>query len=416
MLSDNSGPVAVAAGDEAIMAADPEGRWGALAVLALSMVLSMTTWFSATAVLPQLREDWDLSTQASSWLTISVQIGFVIGALVSTVLSLADITPPRRLVLYGSLGAAGANGLLVAADGLATAIPLRLLTGAFLALVYPPALKAMATWFRIGRGTALGIMVGALTLGSAVPHLVNGIGGLDANAVILATSVMTIAGGLVAELLGTDGPFPFPVAEFNPRQAWRVMQNRPVMLASVGYFGHMWELYAMWAWFRAFMVDDLTDRGWSDATTSAALITFAVIGVGAIGCWVGGVLGDRWGRAESTIAAMTFSGLAAATIGLIGDGPLVLILIVAAIWGFWVVADSAQFSALVTEVAEQRYVGTAVTLQLALGFTLTVITIWLVPIVRDASTWGWAFLVLAAGPVVGITAMTRLRADLRSVS
>ena len=210
-LSDNSGPVAVAAGDEATTAVNPEGRWGALAVLALSMVLSMTTWFSATAVLPQLQEDWDLSTQASSWLTISVQIGFVIGALVSTVLSLADVTPPRRLILYGSLGAAGANGLLVAADELATAIPLRLLTGAFLALVYPPALKAMATWFRIGRGTALGIMVGALTLGSAVPHLVNGIGGLDAKAVILATSVMTIAGGLVAELLGTDGPFPFPL-------------------------------------------------------------------------------------------------------------------------------------------------------------------------------------------------------------
>ena len=261
-LSDNSGPVAVPAGDEATTAADPEGRWGALAVLALSMVLSMTTWFSATAVLPQLREDWDLSTQASSWLTISVQIGFVIGALVSTALGLADITPPRRLVLYGSLGAAGANGLLVAADGLATAIPLRLLTGAFLALVYPPALKAMATWFRIGRGTALGIMVGALTLGSAVPHLVNGIGGLDANAVIFATSVLTVSGGLVAELLGRDGPFPFPVAEFDLRQAWRVMQSRPVMLASIGYFGHMWELYAMWAWFNAFMVDDLTERGW----------------------------------------------------------------------------------------------------------------------------------------------------------
>lgn len=389
---------------------DPEGRWAALAFLAVAIVLSMTTWFSASAVLPELRARWGLSTQESSWLTISVQLGFVIGALVSALLNLADVTPPRRLILYGSIGAGVCNALLMAAGGLVTAIPLRLLTGAFLALVYPPALKAMATWFRAGRGTALGVMVGALTLGSAVPHLVNGIGGLDADAVILATSVLTLCGGLVAERLGSDGPFPFPSAVFDPGQAQRVMWSRPVMLASVGYFGHMWELYAMWAWFKLFMEDDLTERGWSDPTSAASLLTFAVIGAGAVGCWIGGVMGDRWGRAESTIVAMTLSGLCAAVIGFI-DGPLVVVLAVGLVWGFWVVADSAQFSALVTEVAEQRYVGTAVTLQLALGFTLTVVTIWLVPVVRDASSWGWAFLMLAAGPAVGIIAMARLRAD-----
>ncbi len=393
--------------------ADPPGRWAALAVLALAMVLSMTTWFSATAVLPQLREEWGLTTRASSWLTISVQLGFVAGALGSAAFNLADVTPPRRLVLYGALGAATANGLLIAADGLTVAIPLRLLTGASLALVYPPALKAMATWFRTGRGTALGVMVGALTLGSAVPHLVNGIGGVDADVVIIATSVLTLAGGLVAERFGTDGPFPFPAAVFDPRQARRVMRSRPVALASVGYLGHMWELYAMWAWFRVFMEDEVAALGWDDPATAASLITFAVIGVGAVGCWAGGLIGDRWGRAESTIVAMSFSGLSAAVIGFV-DGPFVVVLILGLVWGFWVVADSAQFSAVVTEVAEQRYVGTAVTLQLALGFTLTVVTIWLVPVVRDAANWGWAFLMLAAGPVVGIAAMSRLRADGRA--
>jgi MFS family permease len=402
-----------AAASAAPAAEDPQGRWAALAVLAVAIILSMTTWFSATAVLPQLRERWDLSTQASSWLTISVQIGFVVGAIVSAALNLADVTPPRRLILYGAAGAAGANALLVVSGGLASAIVFRGLTGAFLALVYPPSLKAMATWFRAGRGTALGVMVGALTLGSATPHLVNGIGGLDADAVILATSLLTLAGGFIAEFLGRDGPFPFPTATFDPRLAGRILRSRPVMLASTGYFGHMWELYAMWAWFRAFMVDDLTSRGWSDPETAASLITFAVIGVGAVGCWVGGVIGDRWGRAESTIVAMTFSGLCAATIGLAGRGSLALVVVIGLVWGFWVVADSAQFSAVVTEVAEQRYVGSAVTLQLALGFTLTVVTIWLVPVVRDGASWAWAFVMLAAGPFLGIVAMARLRPVLR---
>ncbi len=189
---------------------DPAGRWAALAVLATAMVLSMTTWFSAAAVLPQLRTEWQLSTNGASWLTISVQLGFVLGALASTAANLADRVPPRRLILIGSVGAALSNGLLVAATGLSSALPFRLATGAFLALVYPPALKAMATWFRVGRGTALGVMVGALTLGSATPHLVTGIGGVGATTVILTTSGLTLLGGIIADKVGTDGPFPFP--------------------------------------------------------------------------------------------------------------------------------------------------------------------------------------------------------------
>ena len=389
---------------------DPAGRWAALAVLATAMVLSMTTWFSAAAVLPQLRSEWHLSTNGASWLTISVQLGFVLGALASTVANLADRVPPRRLILLGSLGAALSNGLLVTSAGLSSALPFRLATGAFLALVYPPALKAMATWFRVGRGTALGVMVGALTLGSATPHLVTGIGGVGARTVILTTSGLTLLGGIIADKVGTDGPFPFPSAGFDRREARRVMLRRPVLLASLGYFGHMWELYAMWAWFKSFMNDVLIENGWTSSAATASVITFAVIGVGAIGSLVGGVIGDRWGKAEATILAMTLSGSSAAVIGFI-DGSVTWVIVVGLIWGFWVIADSAQFSAIVTEVAEQKYVGTAVTLQLALGFTLTVLTIWLVPVVRDASNWGWSFLMLSAGPAIGIAAMLLLRVD-----
>jgi len=158
------------------------------------MVLAMTTWFSATAVLPQLKDLWDLNATQGSWLTISVQLGFVVGALASAALNLADIIPPRRLILFGSVGAAAANLGLLAAGDVGAAIVLRFLTGACLAAVYPPALKAMSTWFRQGRGTALGVMVGALTLGSALPHLVNGLGGIDWEAVIVVTSALTAAG------------------------------------------------------------------------------------------------------------------------------------------------------------------------------------------------------------------------------
>ena len=363
----------------------------------------MTTWFSATAVVPQLRAEWALGDTAAAWLTIAVQLGFVTGALVSAALNVADVLPPRIVVLAGAAGAAAANALLGAASGAGGAIPLRFATGFFLAGVYPPALKLMATWFRRGRGTALGILVGALTLGSATPHLVNALGGLDWQTVVYATSVLTLAGGLLA-LAVRDGPYPFPPATFDPHQARRAFAPRGVRLASLGYFGHMWELYAMWAWFAVFFAAAVDDGA------GAAYATFAVIGAGAVGCWAGGVLGDRVGRAETTAAAMAVSGTCALVIGLLLDAPAWVVLLVGLVWGFTVVADSAQFSTLVTEHADQAYVGTALTMQLALGFTLTVVTIWLVPFLADAVGWRWTFAFLVPGPALGVVAMLRLRA------
>jgi len=389
---------------------DPPGRWRALTILAVAMLLGMTTWFSASAVLPQLDEAWNLSRSAEAWLTIAVQVGFVAGALASAILTLSDVLPPRRLVLIGAVGSAAANLGLLFAGGPATAIPLRLATGAFLAGVYPPAMKSMSTWFREERGTALGVMVGALTVGSAGPHLVNGLGGVDWRVVIVATSVLTVAGGLVAEIAGREGPFPFPRARFDPRMAGRVFADRGVRLASFGYFGHMWELYAMWSWFLVFYREVLIHAGVADPRRGAAFATFAVIGIGGLGCWVGGRLGDQWGRTRTTSLAMAISGLCAVSIGaLVGASPA-LVLAVGLVWGISVVADSAQFSTVVTEVADQRYVGTALTLQIAIGFTLTVATIWLVPFVRDVAGWWGAFAMLAPGPALGIWAMLRLKA------
>jgi MFS family permease len=385
-------------------------RWWALGVLTTASLLEMTTWFSAAAVLPQLHSAWKLTPGVGALLTISVQLGFVAGCLISAVLNLADLISPRRLMLLGGFAAAGVNAALLVSAGPASALPLRFLTGASLALVYPPALKVMSTWFRRGRGAALGVMVGGLTLGSAMPYLLNGLGGIEWRRVIVHTSLLTVAGGILAEFIGSDGPFPFPRAVFDPRQAARAFANRGVRLATLGYFGHMWELYAMWTWFAAFFADVLARRDAifsTNAPAEAAIGTFAVIGIGGFGCAAGGWLGDRWGRTRTAALSLVISGACALVIGASALSALAVLLI-GLVWGFSVVADSAQFSTMVTETADQSYVGTALTLQLAVGFTLTVATIWLVPVLRESVGWYWSLAMLALGPAGGILAMLRL--------
>ncbi len=384
-----------------------DGRWRALTVLALAMVLAMSTWFSASAVVPQLRTRWELGDATAAWLTIGVQVGFVLGAVVSALLTLADRVRPVTVILGGALLAAAANLGLLVVDGAAGAIALRMVTGAALAGVYPPAMKAMAAWFRRDRGLALGIMVGALTLGSALPHLVNGLGGLSVEVVVVTTSALTVAGGLLAFTAVADGPFAFPSAPFRPRQVVAVLRHRPTRLATAGYVGHMWELYALWAWVVVFLGASFDEAG-AGTPSWAPLGAFAVIGVGAAGSIVGGRIADRTTRARATRISLASSGAAAAVAGLTFGAPAWVTLLVALFWGFWVVADSAQFSTVVTEVTDQRFVGTALTVQLALGFALTVVTIWLVPVVESVVTWRWTFLLLLPGPVVGYVAMGRL--------
>jgi MFS family permease len=388
--------------------AENNNRWRALAMLSATLVLSMSTWFSASAVLPHLREMWELSASTAAWLTIAVQIGFVCGALVSSVLNLSDIIAPRHVIFIGSTGAALANVLLSTADGAAAGLLLRFATGFFLAGVYPPAFKLMSTWFRKGRGLALGILAGALVLGNGMPHLFNGFGGLDWRIVIYSTSILTFAGGLISEFATKQGPYPFPTATFNPRQAGRVFANRGVRLAAFGYIGHMWELFALYAWFAVFFSDAMISRG-VPAGSAASYATFGVFAAGSLGCWVGGILADRWGRTTTTILMLAVSASCAVFIGfLVGASPW-LLLLVSLVWGFTAVADSAQFSTMVTELADQSYVGTALTLQLAAGFSVTVVTIWLIPLLEISVGWRWAFALLAPGPVLSLLAMLRLK-------
>ena len=383
-----------------------------LLVLATSELLAMAPWFSASAVSPTLARIWGLSSGATAWLTISVQLGFVVGALVSAMLVLADRLSARRLIAGSAVLAAAATVGVAMAPGVRVAIACRVLTGAALAGVYPPGMKIAAGWFKEGRGLAIGILVGALTLGSASPHLVRWAVSPDAWRVVLVVAAASaIAGGLLILLIPHDGPFAAASPPFSLAAAPRILKDRAVALANLGYLGHMWELYAMWTWMAVFVAASEHARraDQSDVTGLAALVTFAVVGSGAIGCWLGGKYADRWGRSLVTSVAMLVSGSCALAVGLVYGGPLLLLVPVLLVWGVAVVADSAQFSAAVSELAPREYVGTALTLQTSLGFLLTCATIYLLPTVAGVIGWRWSMSVLAIGPALGIWAMLTLR-------
>jgi MFS family permease len=394
-------------------AAEPAGRWWILAVLGLSQLLGMSLWFTASATATQLAELWNLDAGTAATLTTAVQVGFVAGTATAALLNLADILPARIYLATSAVLAAAANAALVVAPGPGWGLLSRLLTGFFLAGVYPPAMKMAATWFRRNRGLAIGFIVGALTVGKAAPYLVGAFTRVDFRFVALSTSGGALLAAALVALAYRDGPFAFPRRPFEWGLVRVIAAHRETRLAIGGYLGHMWELYAMWAALSMFFLHFFLAKGYpvADAALRAGLVTFAAISAGGVGSVLAGVWADRLGRENVAAAAMAVSGACALTVGWLGAAPSLVVVTLALVWGFAVVADSAQFSALVTEVAPPHAVGTALTLQTSLGFLLTAGTIWLTFAVQQAFGWGVAFSLLAIGPAFGIWQMLRLKAD-----
>ena len=388
--------------------ADSERR-RSIALLVLAEIAALSTWFAANAAVGQIKLHFKLGPFQEALLTSSVQAGYVVGTLVSAILTLPDRLDLRRMFFICALLAAATTAALAFVPPTSSLAPaLRFVTGASMAGLYPVGMAMVATWARGDLGLLIGVLVGALTFGSATPHLAASVAGLD-----WRTPVLVSAGGaLLAAILVrfvTLGPNRAKAPPFrlsNALQGWR---NKALRQANFGYFGHMWELYAMWAWIAAFLAASFSARYSAAAPLDAHLAAFVVIATGALGAFAGGWFADRLGRTLVTSAAMSVSATCCLVIGLTFGGPVWLVMAVAIVWGVSVITDSAQFSASVTELSDPDLRGSMLTLQTSIGFALTLVSIHLLPYVVDLVGWRYAFCALAIGPALGVIAMLRLR-------
>ncbi|MFZ2102960.1 MAG: MFS transporter, partial [Oricola sp.] len=356
------------------------GKTWSLSALAVAEVLAMSLWFVSAAILPGMVAESGMTPFRQAALSSGVQAGFVAGALLSAWLGIPDRFDPRRVISIAAIAAGLVNAtLLLSPPGSASAIAARVLTGALLAGVYPVGMKIAVGWGQADRGFLVGALVGAVTLGSATPHVFALAGGSDWRVTVMLASAAAAVGGVICFFISL-GPFHATAARFDPRAIATAWTNRKVRLAYAGYLGHMWELYAMWAWIAAALaVSYRSGMSTAEASYAATVTTFCAIAIGAVMTVLAGLGADRVGKANVALYAMTVSAACAVTMALTFGGPVWITFLVVMVWGASIIPDSAQFSALVADNAPPHQAGSLMTLQTALGFALTIVTVQLTP-------------------------------------
>ena len=379
-----------------------------LPAIIFSLFAGTSLWFAGNAVLADLQRHWGLSSDALAYLISSVQLGFIAGTLVFAVLAISDMFPARRVFLICSLLGALCNaGVSLFADGLTSLVVFRLLTGFFLAGIYPIGMKIAAGWYQRDLGKAMGFLVGAVVLGTAFPHLLKSLGhSLPWWSVVLSVSAIAAFGGFVMFVLVPDGPYLSNGAKFDPGALRMIFRSRQFRSSACGYFGHMWELYAFWA-FVPVMLATYIGSG-TTVRLDISLWAFLIIGAGAIGCVAGGFLTGKFGSARVASAQLAISGICCiASPFLFSTSPPVFLLFLL-IWGATVVGDSPQFSTLNAHYAPKGLVGSALTIVNCIGFSITIVSIQLLSYASHYFDTRWLFLLLTVGPVAGLYAMRPL--------
>jgi MFS family permease len=378
-------------------------------ILSLVEVMTMSLWFVSAAILPELVAEGGIGPGRAAALTSAVQIGFVAGALALAVHGTADRFDPRRvLAVFAAIGGLANLALLATPPGGIAQVILRGLTGVCLAGVYPVGMKIIVGWGLRDRGLLVGLLVGALTLGSALPHLFAFVGGANWRMTVTVSSLLALASAVLVNATAL-GPVHSRAAAFDPgaiRLAWT---DRRIRLAIAGYLGHMWELYAFWAWIGTALGTAFSLRlGAEAAQPLARLVTFVAIALGGFICVPAGYLADRIGKARVARLAMVASAAAAIGTAVFFTGPVWLVSTLVILWGAAVIPDSAQFSALVADSAPPERAGSLMTFQTALGFTLTFFTVQALPVLAAGIGWPATLAITAIGPIYGIEAMRRL--------